>query len=102
MEDDKVYVKIRKALLKRALGYDTSEVVEEYAKNDDDMIVVRKKVTTKNVPPDISAAKLLLDDIEKAKTDLSELTDEQLIAEKNRLLELLKEKCEIENCKESR
>lgn len=102
MEDDKVYVKIRKALLKRALGYDTSEVVEEYAKNDDDMTVVRKKVTTKNVPPDISAAKLLLDDIEKAKTDLSELTDEQLIAEKNRLLELLKEKCEIENCKESR
>lgn len=102
MEDDKFYVKIRKALLKRALGYDTSEVVEEYAKNDDDMTVVRKKVTTKNVPPDISAAKLLLDDIEKAKTDLSELTDEQLIAEKNRLLELLKEKCEIENCKESR
>lgn len=99
MEDDKVYVKIRKALLKRALGYDTSEVVEEYAKNDDDMTVVRKKITTKNVPPDISAAKILLDDIEKTKTDLSELGDEQLLAEKNRLLNLLKEKCEIENCK---
>lgn len=102
MEDEKVYVKIRKALLKRALGYDTSEVVEEYAKNDDDMTVVRKKVTTKNVPPDISAAKLLLDDMDKGKADFKDLTDEQLAAEKTRLLILLKEKCEIENCKKSR
>lgn len=99
MRDDKVYAKIRKALLKRALGYDTSEVVEEYAKNEDDMTVVRKKVTTKNVPPDISAAKLLLDDIEKEKTDYSDFTDEQLEAEKNRLLDLIKEKCKNEDTK---
>lgn len=99
MRDDKVYAKIRKALLKRALGYDTSEVVEEYAKNEDDMTVVRKKVTTKNVPPDISAAKLLLDDIEKEKNDYSDFTDEQLEAEKNRLLDLIKEKCKNEDTK---
>ncbi len=99
MRDDKVYAKIRKALLKRALGYDTSEIVEEYAKNEDDMTVVRKKVTTKNVPPDISAAKLLLDDIEKDKNDYSDFTDEQLEAEKTRLLDLIKEKCKNEDTK---
>ncbi len=93
MQDEKVYLKIRKALLKRALGYDTSEVVEEYAKNDDDMTVVRKKVTKKNVPPDISAAKLLLDDIERDKNEYAEMTEEQLEAEKERLLNLIKEKC---------
>ena len=55
MERDKIYDKIQKALLKRALGYDSSETVEEYAKSGDDMAIVRKKITTKNVPPDITA-----------------------------------------------
>lgn len=99
MQNEKVYAKIRKALLKRALGYDTSEVVEEYAKNDDDMTVVRKKVTTKNVPPDISAAKMLLEDIEKVKDDYADMTDEQLAKERERLLGLIKEKMKSEDSK---
>ena len=99
MERDKIYDKIQKALLKRALGYDSSETVEEYAKSGDDMTIVRKKITTKNVPPDITAVKMLLDNMRENEHDLSELSAKDLEAEKLRLLALLKEKCKIENSK---
>ena len=99
MERDKIYDKIQKALLKRALGYDSSETVEEYAKNGDDMTIVRKKITTKNVPPDITAVKMLLDNMREKELGLSDLSAKDLEAEKMRLLALLKEKCKIENSK---
>lgn len=79
--------KIREALIRRAVGYDTEETVEEYSGTGEDVTIVRRKVTKKNVPPDISAAKLLL---EEAGVDYSAMTDEQLEEEKRRLLELLK------------
>lgn len=83
--------RIRKALLKRALGYNSTETVVEYSGDGEECTVVRKKVTEKDVPPDISAAKLLL---EKWQTDdYSTMTDEQLEAEKRRLLSLLKGEC---------
>ncbi len=97
MDHDKIYEKIKKALLRRALGYDASETVEEYAKNGDEMTIVRKKITTKNVPPDITAAKLMLESIGEKSKDLSALSNEELNAEKLRLLALLKEKSKIEN-----
>lgn len=54
------------ALIKKALGYDATEVVEEYVGNDDGEVKLsKKKVTTKNVPPDMSALKILLDDSQK-------------------------------------
>lgn len=102
MDDKKIEQKIRKALLKRALGYDTSEVVEEYSGSEGEMSVVRKKITKKNVPPDISAAKMLLDGMSEKKENLAALTDEQLIAERDRLLKLLKENVENENSKKRR
>ncbi|MBQ7407817.1 MAG: hypothetical protein IJW13_00870 [Clostridia bacterium] len=97
MEREKIYKKIQKALIKRALGYDFSETVEEYSSDGEQLTMVRKKITTKNVPPDISAAKLLLDGLDNQKNGLIELSDEQLAKEKDRLLALLKEK--NENCK---
>lgn len=97
--ENKTTEKIIDALLKRALGYDTSETVEEYAKDGDDMTVVRKKIITKNMPPDITAAKMLLERAEEQKTDYSGMSDEQLETEKNRLLNLLKEKEKIEDSK---
>ncbi len=97
MDHDKIYEKIKKALLRRALGYDASETVEEYAKNGDEMTIVRKKITTKNVPPDITAAKLMLESIDEKSKDLSALSNEELNAEKLRLLALLKEESKIEN-----
>ena len=77
------------ALIKKALGYDATEVVEEYVGSDDGEVKLsKKKVTTKNVPPDMSALKILLDDSQK---EVGQMTDEELEKEKIRLINLLKE-----------
>ena len=79
----------KSALIKKALGYDATEVVEEYVSDENgDVKLTKKKVTKKNVPPDITALKMLLDTAEVA---VSEMTDEQLEEEKTRLLQLLNE-----------
>ena len=79
--------KIKGALLERALGYDADEVVEEYGFSEGEAVLVKRKVTRKRVPPDIRAAKMLLD----GAPPLTSLSDEQLQKEKERLLLLLKE-----------
>ena len=79
--------KIKGALLERALGYDADEVVEEYGFSEGEAVLVKRKVTKKRVPPDIQAAKMLLD----GAPPLTSLSDEQLHREKERLLLLLKE-----------
>ena len=77
------------ALVKKALGYDCTEVVEEYVSGDEGEIrLTKKKVTKKNVPPDITAIKLLIDQNEQP---IDQMSDEQLEEEKQRLLKLLKE-----------
>lgn len=76
---------IRGALKKCAVGFGTSEVVEEFCMEDGELKLVKKKVTKKDVPPDIKAVKLLMDG-----SGFSEISDEELEEEKNRLLELLK------------
>ena len=80
-------VKIKGALLERALGYDADEVVEEYGFSEGEAVLVKRKVTRKRVPPNIQAAKMLLD----GAPPLTSLSDEQLQKEKERLLLLLKE-----------
>ncbi|MBE5734169.1 MAG: hypothetical protein E7347_03860 [Clostridiales bacterium] len=80
-------VDLKEALIKKALGYDQTEVVEEYVSGEEGEIkLTKKKVTKKNVPPDITALKILLEGQEQP---LSEMTDEQLKEEKVRLLKLL-------------
>lgn len=80
---------LQTALIKKALGYDATEVVEEYVGGEEGEIrLTKKKVTTKNVPPDISALKILLDE---GQNQVSQMSDEQLEQEKNRLLGLLKQ-----------
>jgi hypothetical protein len=82
--------KIEKALIKKALGYDSTEVVEEYVTGEEGEIkLTKKKVTKKNVPPDITAIKMLMED--DSEKDVFTMSDEELIAERNRLLNLLKE-----------
>lgn len=105
MKDDKkgIDVDINSALLKKALGFDAKEVVEEYAMDDDGEVKLsKKKVTTKCVPPDVSALKMLLE----RNTPISAYTDEELEAEKQRLLSLLsqseKKNKEKTNCKKKR
>ena len=80
---------LKEVLIKKALGYDVKEIVEEYASDSDGEVKLsKKKVTTKFVPPDITALKILLDENQK---DLGEMTDEELYDEKIRLLYLLKQ-----------
>lgn len=77
---------INSALLKKALGFDAKEVVEEYALDSEGEVKLsKKKVTTKCVPPDVSALKMLMD----LAAPLSSYTDEELEAEKQRLLSIL-------------
>ena len=59
---------------------------------DGNFELVKKRVTTKHVPPDIAAAKIILDD-----GGIDELTDEQLEAEKRRLLEILQTSSDVSN-----
>ena len=40
------------AVRKKAVGYTTSECVDEYSLMDGELCVVKRKITTKEVPPD--------------------------------------------------
>lgn len=84
---------ILSALKLRALGYKTNEVIEEYSLDDNDNErLIKKKVTTKNVPPDISAAKVLLEfESETLNQDLSKLSNEELDEKINEIINKLKE-----------
>ena len=73
-------------------GYEADEVVEEYGFTEGEAVLLKRKVTKKDVPPDIQAAKLLLE----AEEPLAALTDEQLEQEKARLLLRLREEEEGE------
>lgn len=77
---------VKDALRRRALGFETDEVVEEYAFQEGEAVLLKRKMTKKTVPPDVAAAKLLSDE----EKPLSALSPEQLKAEKIRLLGLLR------------
>lgn len=77
---------IKDAIMKVALGYSLEEVTEEYGVEDGELKLVKRKETKKDIPPDLKAVKLLMDD-----KDYSVLSDEELEAEKQKLLKLLKE-----------
>ena len=88
------------ALIKKALGYDATEVVEEYVSGEEGEIkLTKKKVTKKNVPPDMTALKMLIDEYDRP---IESMTDQELMEEKQRLLELLAESTKVKgekNCK---
>ena len=73
------------ALLKVATGFSVEEVTEEYAEVDGEMKLLKRKETKKDVPPDLKAVQLLLG----AENDYSNLSDEELEKERQRLLEEL-------------
>lgn len=80
--------KVKKALLKRAVGYEAQEVTEEYTDDGEGGVkMVKRKVVSKNVPPDVSAVKLLVE--LSGEEDVKNLSDEELENEKLRLLKLL-------------
>ena len=83
---------LKKALLKKALGFSSDEIVEEYSLDESGNSVLNKrKVTTKYNPPDISAMKILLENEDLTDDKLSHMTLAELKKEKRRLLKQLKE-----------
>lgn len=91
LKEDKENKELTKALLKKAMGYSVDEIVEEYAKTDEDnLTLTKRKVTKKHIPPDIPAARALLELFWDKNKDYKNYTDEELENEKQRLLKLLK------------
>lgn len=84
--------KIKKALLKKALGYSADEVIEEYTIDEDgESRLAKKKVTKKHFSPDISAVKVLLERYYKTYEEkVASMSDEDLLREEKTLLQLLK------------
>lgn len=77
--------KISESILKKAAGYESVETQEEYALVDGEMTLVKRKVTRKDVPPDVTALRILLDDAgpddvgkEEIERERRELTEEYL------------------------
>ena len=77
---------VKNALARCAVGLSASEVVEEFVVDNGELKLVKKKVTKREIPPDIKAAKMLLEG-----ESLSTVTDEELTAERERLIKILKE-----------
>lgn len=77
---------VREALTKCAVGLSASEVIEEFAVEDGELKLVKKKVTRREIPPDIKAVKMLLDSESTVGA-----TDEELAAERENLIKMLKE-----------
>ena len=79
---------LTKILLKKAKGYAYKEKTDEYAVVDGEKRLVKSKVVTKRVHPDVSAIKALITLMDDS-TDVTKMTDEQLQVEKLRLISLL-------------
>ncbi len=77
---------VKKALFKCATGLSASEVVEEFAVDEGELRLVKKKVTKRDIPPDIKAVKMLIE-----ASDMGGATEEELAMEREKLLKILKE-----------
>lgn len=82
---------LNEILLKLANGFTYTETIQEYAptkENDlcQDLVLVKKKVSTHYVPPDMLAIKMLLENNKQKINTLSSMTDEELVALKNKLI----------------
>ena len=79
---------IKAALVKCATGLPASETVEEFTVDESgELKLVKRKVTKRDIPPDIKAVKLLME-------ECGEPTDSELEEEREKLIKLLNEKTE--------
>ena len=86
--------KLYDGVLKKAAGYESVETQEEFALVDGQMQLVKRKVTVRDVPPDIAAFKLLIEDrddepvgkeeLERERAALTEAFYHELEKRKNR------------------
>ena len=82
-----------KALKSCIKGITTKEIVTEYAIDEETgkLKIVKQKVSEKNLPPNVDLLKMIYPHLVETKIDYNKLTDEELEAEKQRLLKELKE-----------
>ena len=78
---------LTKILLKKAKGYAYREKTDEYVVVENKKQLVKSKVVTKRVQPDVNAIKALIT-LTDDNTDVTKMTDEQLQVEKLRLIRL--------------
>ena len=79
---------LTKILLKKAKGYSFKEKTDEYVVVEGKKQLVKSKVVTKRVQPDVNAIKALIT-LTDDNIDVTKMTDEQLQVEKLRLIRLL-------------
>lgn len=79
-------IKIDRAIERLAEGFSSTEVTSEYALEDGELKLVKKREVKKDVPPDMKAIMFLI-----GEENLSLKSEEELIKEKNRLERLEKE-----------
>ena len=92
---------IKKALCKKALGFSIDEITEEYNIDDGEKLkLVKRKVVSKQIPPDINALKVLFE-YEEKDFDLSVLTDEELLLEREKLISIINGEENNDNGKKS-
>ena len=80
---------IEKALIKKALGYTQEEMVEEYSKVDDDIVLSKRKITKKDVPPDMNAIKFLISVKEMSNKDIKSMSLNELELEREKYKKIL-------------
>ena len=76
----------KEKLIELVKHYNVKEVIEEYTEVDGDMRLLRQKVIIKNVPPDITAVKMITNNTKEA----NKLRDDEFEEEKQKLLKILK------------
>jgi len=81
--------KIAYLIMKKALGYKSKEIIEEYQMSGDTgkLELNKKKITVKNIPPDLNAIQNLINILESnPDADLENMSDEELKFERQKLL----------------
>lgn len=76
---------VMSTLLKRAMGYTVEEIVEEYAGDEKGGELIKRKVTTKPVPPDVTALKTYIE-LSRQDDGYASMSDSELELEKERLI----------------
>lgn len=95
MDKTKEREQLMSALTRRAIGYTTEDVVEEYSVDEGKVSLVKRKVSSKEYPPDLSAINVLLELMDNNQK-LSDMSDDELAKERKRLLVELKKQEEME------
>lgn len=92
MKESKKNQEIEKALLSKALGCTTQEIVEEYGLSGEEFVLQKRKTSTKSYPPDLSALQILMESKTSDSGKYAKLSNEELEQEKIRLIKLLEVK----------